>query len=114
MDDRIVGRRSVLKGAVAALAAIPVVSLCSQARATGVTDDPKGARAQDRGYVADNAITTDPLHKPGQRCGNCGQYAGIPGEAEGACGSFGWDNVAAEGYCRHYVADVVYLWSGSR
>jgi hypothetical protein len=114
MDDPKIARRSVLKGGIAALAAIPLVSPCSRARATGVTVDPRGARAQDRGYFADNTLTTDPRHKSGQRCGNCGQYAGIPGEAEGACGSFGWDNVSAEGYCTHYVADVVYLWSGSR
>jgi len=111
MVKRTFGRRTVLKGAFASLAAIPVVGVFAPAHATGVSIDPKGARARDRGYVADNTATTDPHHKPGQRCANCGQYAGIPGEAEGACGSFGWDNVSSDAYCTHYVADVNYLWS---
>ena len=114
MVDRKIGRRTMLKGAFASLAAIPVVSVFSEAHATGVSVDPKGSVARDRGYVTDYRITTDPRHKAGQHCANCGQYAGIAGEEEGACGSFGWDNVSASGYCTHYVADISYLWGPHR
>jgi hypothetical protein len=106
MLDRKIARRSVLKGALAGLAAIPVVGVISDANAAGVALDPNDAQAKALGYVTDSSkvdAKANPMHKPEQKCSNCAQFKGAATDATGMCNIFAGKMVAAGGWCKAYA-----------
>jgi hypothetical protein len=87
MSDVRISRRSLLKGALLTVAAVPAASLLSrQALAANPLVDPNDAQAKSLGYVHDAAkvdAKANPNFKAGQHCANCIQYTGKAGDAEG-------------------------------
>ena len=102
-------RRTVLKNALAGLAALPAAGLVSEAAAQDSLPklDEKDSLAVAMGYVHD-AKKVDankvPQFKPGSTCANCLQYTGKAGEAWGPCNIFPGKAVAAAGWCKVWVA----------
>jgi hypothetical protein len=109
MSDQKFPRRTLLKGALLGVAAVPVASLLSrtvEAAATGKVS-PSEPQAKSLGYVED-ATTVDakanPNYKPGQVCANCLQApTAKPGMADVPCNIFAGRPVAAKGWCKVYV-----------
>jgi len=105
-QDRI-SRRSLLKGALLAVAAAPAASLLSrEALAANPLVDPNDAQAKSLGYVHDASKVdgkANPNYKAGQRCTNCIQYTGKAGDAEGGCNLFPGKNVKGPGWCKVWV-----------
>ena len=86
MSDVRISRRSLLKGALLTVAAVPAASLLSrQALAANPLVDPNDAQAKS------------------QHCANCIQYTGKAGDAEGGCNLFPGKNVKAAGWCKVWV-----------
>jgi hypothetical protein len=105
MSEKMYGRRSVLKGAFAGLAAIPVVTVMGRAEAAAapVKLDANDPMAKSLAYSANTATVDDKAnatHKPDQLCSNCLQFQGKAGDAEGPCVIFGGKLVAAKGWCK--------------
>lgn len=103
MFEQKMPRRSVLKGAIAALAAIPVVSVSLRAEAAAAAIDPNDAQAKSLGYVADTTkvdATANPMHKPEQKCSNCMQFQGKAADATGPCTIFAGKLVSSNGWCK--------------
>ena len=107
MSDQKFPRRTLLKGALLGVAAVPVSSLLSRtADAAGGRVDPNEPQAKSLGYVEDAAkvdAKANPNFKPGQNCANCLQAPNKPGAAEVPCNIFGQRNVAAKGWCKVWV-----------
>ena len=107
MFDQKMPRRTVLKGALAGLAAIPVVGLATRAQAAPATLDPNtNAQAKSLGYVLDTTKVddkTNPMHKPDQKCSNCAQYQGKATDATAPCTIFAGQLVAGPGWCKVWV-----------
>ena len=103
MSDSLLPRRTVLKSALAALAAIPVVSAVGTAEAAAMPKvDPNDPVAKSLGYVSDTTKVDDkarPTHKAEQKCSNCVQYQGKPGDAAGGCNIFPGKSVDANAWC---------------
>jgi len=84
MTDRRYDRRTVLKSALAGLAALPAAGLVADAAAQGAPPhlDEKDSLAVAMGYVHD-AKKVDankvPQYKPGAHCANCLQLQGKDG-----------------------------------
>lgn len=100
MFDQKMPRRSILKGALAGLAAIPVVAAVSSASAAAPakidpTDskDPLYGQVTALGYVVASKTA-------GQTCANCSQFQGKAGDKAGACTIFGGRPVDAGGWCK--------------
>lgn len=103
MFDQKMPRRSVLKGALAALAAIPVVAVSSRAVAAPAAVDPNDAQAKSLGYVTDTTkvdAKANPMHKPEQKCSTCMQFQGKAGDASAPCTIFAGKTVAGNGWCK--------------
>ncbi len=108
MSEQKFPRRTLLKGALMGVAAVPVSALLSRtADAAAGKVDPNEPQAKSLGYV-DDATKVDPKanpnYKAGQDCANCLQAPNAkPGASEVACNIFGGRNVAAKGWCKVYV-----------
>jgi len=103
MNDRTVPRRKILKGAVASLAAIPIVALIGEAEAAATKLDPNDPQAKGLGFVTDNGQVdkkANPNFKPDQQCSNCVQYQGKAADAEAPCTIFMSKIVPAKGWCK--------------
>lgn len=108
MMDKKLPRRALLKGALAGLAAIPVVTIATRANAAAPAAAPakldeSDPTAKSLGYVHDTKLVdakTNPTHKPEQHCGNCIQYKGKPTDATAPCTIFGGKLVAGTGWCK--------------
>jgi hypothetical protein len=102
MMDKKLPRRDLLKGALAGLAAISVVSEASaQAKLPPV--DPNEAQAKALGYVVDTTkvdAKANPMHKPEQHCGNCVQFKGAATDAVAPCQIFAGKSVVNKGWCK--------------
>jgi hypothetical protein len=109
MPEQKFPRRTLLKGALLGVTAVPVSALLSRsadAAASGKVD-PNEPQAKALGYVVD-ASTVDakanPNFKPGQHCLNCLQApTGKPGMAEVPCNIFAGRPVSGKGWCKVYV-----------
>lgn len=107
MSEQMFPRRSLLKGALAGLAAIPVVTVFGRADAAAAAKlDPNDAQAKALGYTANSATVdakANPNHKPDQLCNNCLQYQGKATDAEAPCTIFGGKLVDGKGWCKVWV-----------
>ena len=102
MTDQMLPRRSILKGALAALASIPVVAAVSRVEAAPAKLDPNDAQAKSLHYSTDTSkvdAKTSPSHKPEQKCANCAQYQGKATDASAGCAIFGGKLVESNGWC---------------
>jgi hypothetical protein len=102
-------RRTVLKNALAGLAALPAAGLVRDAAAQGAPAhlDEKDPLAVAMGYVHD-AKQVDaskvPQYKAGSTCANCLQLTGKEGEQWRPCNIFPGKLVNADGWCKVWVA----------
>jgi hypothetical protein len=101
-------RRTLLKNALAGLAALPAAGLVSEAAAQGSAPhlDEKDPLAVAMGYVHDVKKVDPnktPQFKPGSTCANCLQYTGKAGEEWGPCNIFPGKHVNAKGWCKVWV-----------
>ena len=108
MSDQKFPRRTLLKGALLGVAAVPVSALLSRtAAAAGAPVDPAEPQAKALGYVLDASkvdAKANPNFKPGHMCINCLQApTAKPGMAEVPCNIFAGRPVAAKGWCKVYV-----------
>ena len=108
MSDQKFPRRTLLKGALLGVAAVPVSALLSRtATAAGGRVDPNEPQAISLGYVEDAAkvdAKANPNFKPGQNCSNCLQApTAKPGMTEVPCNIFAGRPVSAKGWCKVYV-----------
>ena len=109
MTDRRYDRRTVLKSALAGLAALPAAGLITEARAQGAQPhlDEKDPLAVAMAYVHD-AKKVDPnktpQYKKGQHCANCLQLQGKEGDEWRPCNIFQGKLVNANGWCKVWVA----------
>jgi High potential iron-sulfur protein len=113
MSDRRYDRRTVLKGALAGLAALPAAGLIAGQAAAAAQGgalpklDEKDPLAVAMGYVHDvkkvdaNKV---PQYKPGQKCANCLQLTGKEGDEWRPCNIFPGKLVNANGWCKVWVA----------
>jgi len=108
MSEKTYPRRTLLKGALLGVAAVPVTALLGRAEAAAAPVDPNEAQAKSLGYVADATkvdAKANPNYKPGQHCGNCLQApTAKPGDKTVACNIFAGRMVSANGWCKVYVA----------
>jgi len=107
MFDQKLPRRTLLKGALAALASIPVVAAVSRAAAAPAPApapklDVNDPQAKSLHYVVDTTkvdATANPNHKPEQKCTNCAQYQGKATDAVAGCLIFAGKQVEGNGWC---------------
>lgn len=108
MSDCRYNRRTVLKNALAGLAALPAAGLIREAAAAESMPhlDEKDTLAVAMGYVHD-AKKVDPnkvpQYKPGSVCANCLQIGGKEGEQWRPCNIFPGKLVNAQGWCKVWV-----------
>jgi hypothetical protein len=107
-DPKMLNRRSVLKSALAGLAALPAIAAVERAAAQGTPArlDEKDPAAVALGYLHDAKKVDpakNPTYKAGQHCANCLQIQGKDGEAWRGCNLFPNKQVAADGWCRVWV-----------
>jgi hypothetical protein len=99
-------RRTVLKGALLGVAAIPAAALVGRAEAAPAKVDPNEPQAKSLGYIED-ATKVDPKanpnYKPGQICSNCLQAQVKAGETYIPCNIFPGKVVHANGWCKVWV-----------
>jgi hypothetical protein len=103
MMDKKLPRRDLLKGALAGLAAIAVVSEATAQAKKPVAVDPNEAQAKALGYVLDTTkvdAKANPMHKPEQHCGNCVQFKGAATDAVAPCSIFAGKTVVNKGWCK--------------
>lgn len=109
MSEKKLPRRDLLKGALAGLAAIPVVAAVDRAAAAAAAAAPAKAldvnnpQAKALGYTLDTSkvdAKTNPMHKPEQHCGNCVQFQGKPTDATAPCTIFQGQAVVNGGWCK--------------
>jgi hypothetical protein len=106
MSEKTFPRRTLLKGALLGVAAVPVTALLGRAQAAAGKVDPNEPQAKSLGYVEDASkvdAKANPNYKAGQDCANCLQFTGKAGDAEGPCNIFGGRSVSAKGWCKVYV-----------
>jgi hypothetical protein len=100
-------RRTVLKGALLGIAAVPATALLgSAAEAAPVKLDVKDPQAKSLGYIEDATkvdAKANPNFKAGQVCTNCLQFTGKPTDAVGPCNIFPGKLVVGKGWCKVYV-----------
>ena len=107
MSEKTFPRRTLLKGALLGVAAVPVSALLSRASAAAGPVDPNEPQAKSLGYVVDATkvdAKANPNFKAGQACANCLQSP-VGKEAGGMvpCNIFAGRQVAAKGWCKVYV-----------
>lgn len=108
MSEQKFPRRTLLKGALLGVAAVPVSALLGRtATAAGGRVDPNEPQAKSLGYVEDATkvdAKANPNFKPGQMCANCLQApTAKPGMTEVPCNIFAGRPVSAKGWCKVYV-----------
>lgn len=107
MSHDSISRRSLLKGALIGLAAVPASSLLARnAQAATEFVDPASPQAKALGYTPDASkvdAKANPVYKPGQDCANCIQFGGKAGATEGPCNLFPGKVVKAGGWCKVWV-----------
>jgi len=107
MSEKTYPRRTLLKGALLGVAAVPVTALLGRAEAAAGPVDPNEPQAKSLGYVTDASkvdAKANPNYKPGQHCGNCLQAPSAKaGDATVACNIFAGRMVATNGWCKVYV-----------
>jgi High potential iron-sulfur protein len=106
MFDQKLPRRALLKGALAGLAAIPVVAAVTRAEAAAPALDANDPQAKALGYVADTTkvdAKANPNHKPEPKCANCVQFQGKAADAQGPCTIFAGKLVSGNGWCKVYA-----------
>jgi hypothetical protein len=106
MFDQKLPRRALLKGALAGLAAIPVVAAVTRAEAAAPALDANDPQAKALGYVVDTTkvdAKSNPTHKPEQKCANCVQYQGKAADAQAPCTIFAGKLVNGNGWCKVYA-----------
>ena len=100
-------RRTLLKGALLGVAAVPVTALLGRAaQAASGKVDPNEPQAKSLGYVEDAAkvdAKANPNYKAGQVCANCLQAQVKEGAAYVPCNIFAGRDVNAKGWCKVYV-----------
>jgi hypothetical protein len=99
-------RRTVLKGALLGVAAIPVAALVGDRAEAAVILDVNDPQAKSLGYVEDASKVdpkANPNYKPGQICANCMQAQVKAGEKHIPCNIFPGKLVAADGWCKVWV-----------
>jgi hypothetical protein len=99
-------RRTVLKGALLGVAAIPAAALVGRAEAAPAKVDPNEPQAKSLGYVEDASkvdAKANPNYKSGQHCGNCLQAQVKEGEAYVPCNIFPGKLVNTNGWCKVWV-----------
>ena len=109
MSEKTYPRRTVLKGALLGVAAVPVSALLGRAEAAaGGPVDPNEPQAKSLGYVVDATkvdAKANPNFKAGQKCATCLQVPA--GKEKGAlipCNIFAGRLVAANGWYKVFVA----------
>jgi hypothetical protein len=108
MSENRYDRRTLLKTALAGLAALPAAGLIGEAAAQGSPPhlDEKDPLAVAMGYVHD-AKTVDaskaPQFKAGSHCANCLQLQGKDGDEWRPCNIFPGKLVNANGWCKVWV-----------
>jgi hypothetical protein len=108
MSEQKFPRRTLLKGALMGVAAVPVSAILGRtAVAASGKVDPNEPQAKSLGYIEDATkvdAKANPNYKPGQLCANCLQApTAKPGMAEVPCNIFAGRPVAAKGWCKVYV-----------
>jgi hypothetical protein len=107
MSEKTFPRRTLLKGALLGVAAVPVSALLSRANAAAGPVDPNEPQAKSLGYVVDATkvdAKANPNYKAGQACANCLQSpAGKESGGMVPCNIFAGRPVAAKGWCKVYV-----------
>ena len=98
-------RRSFIKAAVYAAAAVPAAGALKQAAAAAPLPliDVNDPTAKALGYVADATkvdVKANPTFKPGQKCATCVQFQGKPTDKQAACPIFVGKQVYAAGWCK--------------
>jgi hypothetical protein len=99
-------RRTVLKGALLGVAAIPAAALVGRADAAAPKVDPNEPQAKSLGYVEDATkvdTKANPNYKAGQHCGNCLQAQLKEGETYVPCNIFPGKTVNVNGWCKVWV-----------
>ncbi len=103
MIDQKLPRRAILKGALAALASIPVVAAVARVEAAPAAKlDANDPQAKALHYAPDTSkvdAKTNPNHKPEQKCANCLQYQGKATDAVAGCNIFSGKQVDGIGWC---------------
>lgn len=105
MFEKKLPRRDLLKGALAGLAAIPVVAVVDRAAAAAPAQalDVNDPQAKALGYILDTTKVdpkANPMHKPDQHCGNCLQYQGKATDPVAPCAIFQGRTVVNKGWCK--------------
>lgn len=105
MSDCRYDRRTVLKNALAGLAALPAAGLIREAAAQAAPPhlDEKDPMAVALGYVHDAKkaeAAKNPQFKAGSTCANCVQLQGKPGDEWRPCNLFPGKLVHANGWCK--------------
>jgi len=109
LSEKLLQRRTVLKGALLGIVAVPVASLCSSVKSEAAdlaTLDEKDPQAKALGYVSDASrvdAKSNPTFKAGQTCANCLQLTGNAGDAQRPCNLFPGKRVSAGGWCKAWV-----------
>lgn len=108
MTDSRYDRRTVLKNALAGLAALPAAGLVREAAAQGLPHvDENETLAKAMGYVHDAKkvdATKVPQYKAGSTCATCLQVQGKDGDEWRGCNIFPGKTVNANGWCKVWVA----------
>ncbi len=106
MSNEKISRRSLLKGALVGIAAVPAATLVTgTAQAAGTPLAETDAQAKSLGYKADAGKVdpkANPTFKKGQHCANCIQFTG-KAPADGPCNIFAGKTVKANGWCKVWV-----------
>jgi hypothetical protein len=108
MSENRYDRRTLLKNALAGLAALPAAAIVRRAAAQESMPrlEEKDTLAVAMGYVHD-ASKVDPnkvpQYKPGSKCANCLQLTGKEGEEWRPCNIFPGKLVNANGWCKVWV-----------
>jgi len=103
MSEEMIGRRTLLKGALAGITAIGVMGVATRASATAVPLDVNDPQGKALGFVLDAGkvdAKANPNFKPEQKCANCSQYKGAATDATAPCAIFGGKTVPAGGWCK--------------
>ena len=106
MSEKMIARRTVLKGALLGAAAVPVTALLGRAEAAAGNVDPNEPQAKSLGYVEDASkvdAKANPNYKAGQACANCLQSAATAKGDRVPCNIFAQRLVNAKGWCKVYV-----------